>query len=156
MIEIGTAGSSAPEMLSQLLFRDRFVGAARQNHPLFAEPITPERYAACGHVTASRRGAWTGPVDDALHVIGLQRRVVVVVPSFLDALTIACRSDLIALVPQSCVRGAEATPHIARTFGLPVATPELVISAMWHPRLHADPGHCWLRQMLVSACRTSA
>ena len=55
-LEIGTAGNSAPEMRSQLLFRDGFIGAARQDHPLFAEPITPERYAACGYVTASRRG----------------------------------------------------------------------------------------------------
>ena len=155
-LEVGTAGSSAPEMRSQLLFRDHFIGAARQDHPLFAEPITAERYAAYGHVAASRRGAWAGPVDDALHDAGLRRRVVVVAPGFLDALTIARRSDLIAFVPQSCVRGGEAAPHAVRTFDLPVPTPELVISAMWHPRLHADPGHRWLRQMLVSACRTPA
>jgi DNA-binding transcriptional LysR family regulator len=155
-LEIGTAGSSAPEMRSQLLFRDHFIGAARRDHPLFAGPITPERYAACGHVAASQRGAWMGPVDDALHEIGLQRRVVVVTPGFLDALTIARRSDLIALVPQSCVRSSEAAFHIVRTFDLPVPTPELAISAMWHPRLHVDPGHRWLRLMLFSACRTLA
>lgn len=155
-LEIGTAGSSAPEMRSHLLFRDHFVGAARPDHPLLAEPITPARYAACGHVAASRRGAWTGPVDDALHLIGLQRRVVAVVPGFLDALAIADRSDLIALIPRSCVRDANTFTHGVRTFDLPVATPELAISIMWHPRLHADPGHRWLRQILVSACRTPA
>lgn len=151
-LEIGTSGGSAPEMRSQLLFRDRFVGAARWDHPVFAAPITPERYAACGHVTASRRGAWTGPVDDALNDLGLRRRGVVIVPSFLDALTIARQSDLCALVPRSCV----VDSNTVRTFDLPVPTPELAISAMWHPRFHADPGHRWLRQMVISTCGTLA
>jgi DNA-binding transcriptional LysR family regulator len=71
-------------MRSRLLFRDRFVDAARQDHPLLAKPITPERYAACGHVAASRRGAWTGPVDESLQNLGLQRRVVAVVTGFLE------------------------------------------------------------------------
>jgi len=155
-LEIGTAGYSAPEMRTQLLFRDHFIGAARQDHPLFAEPITPERYAACGHVTASRRGARTGPVDASLHDLGLRRRVVVVAPGFLDALAIARCSDLIALVPRSCIRGDKAAPDTLRIFDLPVQTPELAISAMWHPRLHADPGHRWLRQLLVTTCSTPA
>jgi DNA-binding transcriptional LysR family regulator len=155
-MEIGTMGTSAPEMRSKLLFRDRFIGAARQGHPLFAGPIGPERYAACGHVAASRRGAWTGPVDEALRDLGLQRRVVAVVPGFLDALTVARRSDLIALVPQSCFRNSEGAAEAVRSFDLPVPTPELAISAMWHPRLDADPGHRWLRQKLVMTCRAPA
>ena len=155
-LEIGTAGASAPEMRSQLIFRDRFVGAARRDHPLLAEPITPERYAACGHVVASRRGAWTGPVDNALHDLGLRRGIVAIVPGFLDALNIARRSDLIALVPHSCLRNGELAALGVRSFDLPVPTPELAISIMWHPRLDADPGHRWLRQKVAAACRATA
>lgn len=155
-LEIGTAGTSAPEMRSRLLFRDRFVGAARQDHPLLAEPITPERYAACGHVVASRRGAWAGPVDAALHDLGLRRSVVAVVPGFLDALNVAHRSDLLALVPLSCFWKGEMMVGTLQQFDLPVPTPELAISAMWHPRLDADPGHRWLRGKLVATCRGPA
>lgn len=154
-MEIGTAGASAPEMRSQLLFRDRFVGAARTDHPLFAESITPERYIAWGHVAASRRGAWAGPVDEALQILALRRRVVAVVPGFLDALAIARRSDLIALVPQSCFRDGEVVANGLQSFDLPVLTPELAISAMWHPRLDADPGHRWLRYKLIATCRAA-
>ena len=154
-LEIGTTGASAPEMRSQLLFRDRFVGAVRDDHPLLPGPITPERYASHGHVAASRRGAWEGPVDEALRDLGLRRRVIAVVPGFLDALAIARRSDLIALVPSSCVRheGAEARGIVC--FDIPVRTPELTISMMWHPRLDADPGHRWLRQKLVAICQAA-
>ena len=155
-LEIGTAGVSAPEVRSQLIFRDRFIGAARLRHPVLEGSMTAKRYAACGHVVTSRRGALIGPVDDALRELGLRREIVAIVPSFLDALNIARRSDLIALVPRSCIRDGEAAGLGLEGFDLPVSTPELAISVMWHPRLDADPAHRWLREKLVATCRAAA
>src|SRR6202171_5598315 len=81
-LEIGVLGKSGPEIRIQTLFRDSFVCAVREGDPLLGRgKITAERYAACGHVVASRRGHWSGPVDEAL-ALGLSRTVVVVVPSF--------------------------------------------------------------------------
>ena len=37
-LEIGVLGASAPEVRSAVLFRDRFIGAARIGHPLLAGP----------------------------------------------------------------------------------------------------------------------
>ncbi|OUJ14014.1 LysR family transcriptional regulator [Acetobacter sp. DsW_063] len=155
-LEIGTTGASAPEMKSQLIFRDRFIGVACKNHPLLGKPVTPQLYAACRHVVASRRGASKGPVDDALRDLGLRREVVAIVPSFLDALNIARNSDLIALVPSSSLDTQTNRANSLQQFELPVSTPELAISAMWHPRLDSDPGHRWLRQKLMATCKTSS
>ena len=89
-LEIGVLGKSGPEIRVQTLFRDHFVCAVREGHPLLgAGEITAERYAACGHVVASRRGHESGPVDEALGALGLARTVVAVVPSFRAALSIA-------------------------------------------------------------------
>jgi DNA-binding transcriptional LysR family regulator len=154
-LEIGTTGASAPEVRSQLIFRDRFIGAARLGHSLLSEPMTPEHYAAYGHVVTSRKGASAGPVDVALRELGLQRKIVAIVPSFLDALNIARTSELIALVPHSCFRDGAAVTEGLEWFDLPVVTPELAISVMWHPRLDADPAHRWLRQILVATCQTA-
>ena len=127
---------------------------------MLSGPVTPERYAACGHVVASRRGVATGPVDDALTVLGLERRVVAVVPGFPDALHVARGTDLVALVPHSCLRGAPtlagAVPGELVGFALPVPTPELTVSAMWHPRLDADPAQRWLRGTVAEMCRVLA
>ena len=155
-LEIGTAGTSAPEMRSQLILRDRFMGAARVDHVLFRAPITPQTYAACGHVIASRRGAAMGPVDDALRAVGLRREIVAIVPGFLDALTVARDTDLVALVPRSCLRDGAAAAKGLRGFDLPVPTAELTISTMWHPRLDADPAHRWFRQLIIATCRAAA
>lgn len=151
-MEIGTDPASVPELRRQLLFRDRFVGVVRSGHPLLDAAITPERYVAHGHVVATRRGAARGPVDEALREHGLSRNIVAIVASFPDALNIARCSDLIALAPRSCLTHGGAMAAHLQAFDLPVPTPELAISAMWHPRLAADPAHRWLRQTVVATC----
>lgn len=156
-LEIGVVGPSAPEVRTQLLFRDRFIGVCRAGHPLLAgEGPTAERYAACRHVVASRRGQAHGPVDDALAELGLKRAVVLVVPAYTNALQVAYNSDLVALVPRLSL-GNALTRHRAdaglQGFDLPVPTPEIAISAQWHPRLDGDPAHRWLRQTLAAVCR---
>jgi DNA-binding transcriptional LysR family regulator len=157
-LEIGVLGTSAPEMRTQLLFRDRFVGVARIGHPLLrAARITAEDYAAGSHVVASRRGEFVQPVDAALQALGLARAVSLVVPGYPDAMRIVRCSDLLALVPRSCLGNALVADHATilglTSFELPVPTPDFIISAIWHPRLDADPAQRWLRDTLASVCR---
>ena len=158
-LEIGVLGASAPEVRTRFLFRDVFVGAARIGHPLLEGPMTPERYAACRHVVASRTGNFTGPVDEALDALGLRREIVAVVPGFPDAMRVARGTDLVALVPRSGLArptGADPTGLGVVGFDLPVHTPPIAISAMWHPRMDADPAHRWLRDTVVAVCHAAA
>ena len=152
-LEIGVLGESGPEIKVQALFQDRFVGVVRQGHALAGGEITAERYAAFGHVVASRRGLTRGPVDATLEALGWQRRVVVVVPSFPAALAIAATSDLVGLVTRSFVRAGPGLQ--VHSFPLPVETPAITVSQMWHPRVDADPAHAWLRHVVLSVCRSS-
>ncbi|SHO61060.1 DNA-binding transcriptional regulator, LysR family [Pseudoxanthobacter soli DSM 19599] len=154
-LEIGVLGAFAPEVRTHLLFRDRFVAAVRSGHPMLSAPMSPALYAAARHVVASRRGSFTGPVDVALEALSLRREIVAVVPGFADALRIARQSDLVALVPQSCLAD-EALSQGFASFALPVATPEIAVSMMWHPRMEADPAHRWLRRTVMSLCRPPA
>jgi DNA-binding transcriptional LysR family regulator len=153
-LEIGVVGETAPEFHVQRLFRDRFVGVVRTGHPLLAlDEVTPERYAACGHVVASRRGRAEGPVDDELKALGLVRTIVAVVPSFRAAVQIAHDSDLVALVTGSFLRiiPGDGIDEVV-SFALPVRTPEITISQMWHPRMNADASHRWLRRLVMEVC----
>jgi DNA-binding transcriptional LysR family regulator len=157
-LEIGVLGVSAPEMKTQLLYRDRFVGVARKGHPVLGDgPVTPQRYAACNHVTASRRGEFSGPVDDALERLGLSRTVTVVMPGFPDAIRIAQCSNLVGLVPRNSLGNALTGDHAAMSeleaFDLPIPTPPINISAAWHPRMDVDPAHRWLRETVMAVCR---
>ncbi|WP_394834639.1 LysR family transcriptional regulator [Pendulispora rubella] len=156
-LEIGVLGETGPEVRRQALFRDRFIGVVREGHSLLLAEgkMTPERYAACSHVVVSRRGRPTGPVDDALAALGLSRTVVAVVPSFRAALSIARASDLVALMTTAFMGSVwEHEPSAGvQSFALPVPTPPIVVSQMWHPRLDVDPVHRWLRGVVVRVCQ---
>jgi DNA-binding transcriptional LysR family regulator len=159
-LEIGVLGTSAPEIRTQLLFYDRLIGVARLGHPLLGSAVvTPERYAACNHVLASKEGDAIEPIDTALEKLGLKRTIRVVVPGYPDAMRIARQSDLVALVPRSCFGNGLTTDHAATsglaTFEPPVPTPEFKVSAIWHPRMDADPAHRWLRDTVMSVCRAA-
>lgn len=149
-LETGVVGNTTgPEVRAQALFRDRFIGVVRMGHALSRGKITPSRYATGRHIFVSRRGLDTGPIDDALKPLGLEREIVTIVGGFSTALALARASDLIASVPERHTGNLRAGMH---SFPLPVATPEVTVSLLWHPRLDADPAHRWLRNCVRDAC----
>lgn len=145
-----TSKAMGPEIRTQGLFRDRFVGVVRKGHPLCKRRITPERYASAAHVLISRRGLEMGPVDEALEKLGLVRHGVVTVGGFSPAIALAGESDMIATVPEKHTRSLW---HGMHRFALPLPVPEFAISLFWHPRLEADPAHRWLRSLVAEVCR---
>ena len=151
-LDIGVADQATTELRIQALYRDRFVGVARADHPLLRGPITPESFAACRQVSVSRRGRSAGPLDHALSALGIGRSIAAIVPSFPAALSIARETGLVTLLPEGFLA---ALPDGMVSFPLPVETPEIVISQVWHPRLDADPAHRWLRGLVLSVCRAA-
>lgn len=149
-LETGVVGrSAAADLHAQALFEDRFVGVVAASHPLARGRITVERYAACRHVLVSRRDAEKGPFDAALDAAGIARNVAVVVGGFAAALALARASDFVASVPERHTGNLRAG---MRTFALPFEVPAFTVSMLWHPRLHADPVHRWLRSCVREAC----
>ena len=149
-LETGVVGTSmGPELRAQALFRDRFICVMRAGHDLAQGALTLERYTAGRHILISRRDHATGPIDDALEALGLQRDIVTTVAGFSEALALARASDLIASVPE---RYTGRLREGMCSLGLPVALPEMTISMLWHPRQDADPAHRWLRQCVREIC----
>jgi DNA-binding transcriptional LysR family regulator len=142
-LDTGVVGdTTGPEVRTRALFQDRFIGVVRMGHALSQGEITPALYAAGRHILVSRRGLDKGPMDDALNALGLKREIVTIVGGFAGALALAQASDLIATVPERHTGNLRAGMH---SFPLPVPTPEFTVSLLWHPRLHADLAHRWLR-----------
>ncbi|MGK9175391.1 LysR family transcriptional regulator [Yokenella regensburgei] len=152
-LEIGVQGEMGPEIRIQALFRDRFVGVVRRSHPLAdTQKVTVSQFVHWPHVVTSRRGLFLGPVDEGLAQLGSGRKIAAIVPGFPAALAVARSTDLIALVPASFLINA-AAPEALFTFELPVKTPGITVSQMWHPRSEVDPTHRWLRQFMRDLCR---
>ncbi len=149
-LETGVVGSSTgPEVRTQALFRDRFIGVMRAGHPLCEGKMTAARYAEARHISVVRRGIDRRPIDEALETLGLQREIATTVADFSAALALARASDLIASVPERQTGNLREGMH---SFPLPVSIPEFTISLLWHPRMDADPAHRWLRKLVHDTC----
>jgi DNA-binding transcriptional LysR family regulator len=151
-LETGVVGTTTgPEVRAQALFRDRFIGVVRMGHALSRGTITPSRYAKGRHICISRRGLDRGPIDEALRPFGLEREIGTIVGGFSTALALARASELIASVPERQTGNLRDGMH---SFPLPIPSPEVTISLLWHPRLDADPAHRWLRGLVLDICAT--
>ncbi|MGW9213841.1 LysR family transcriptional regulator [Embleya sp. NPDC055664] len=150
-LEVGSIDHVDPETRVEELVELRMVAAVRPGHPLTEGKLTPARLAAAEHVAVSRRGRFTGPLDAALAEHDLRRRVGIVLPAHLAAMTLAARSDVVCLVP-AALPGAAHSPltRDAEVLGLhlldiPLDLPVVTIGMAWHPRHTADGAHRWLR-----------
>ncbi|HPY40061.1 MAG TPA: LysR family transcriptional regulator [Thiolinea sp.] len=149
-LELGVIGKTmSPEIRTQGLFRDHFIGVVPTDHPLSQGEITVECYAAGQHVVVSRDGLEKGLIDTALASLGLERKIVTLVSDFSSALALARNAGLIATVPEHYTGNLRAGLH---SFALPFPPPQMTISMFWHPRMDADPAHRWLRSCVKEVC----
>lgn len=133
----------------QALFRQPYVCLMRQAHPLTAKArLGLKAFAAAEHVRVMAAGTGHGRVDAALDAHGLQRRIRLTVPHYVALGDVLGHSDLIATVPE---RFAESVrePFCLTTRPLPLQVQGSTIHQFWHSRLHRDPGHQWLRALMV-------
>ena len=93
-----------------------------------------------------------GLIDEALRAVGLERKIVTIVGGFSTALALTRASDLIASVPERHTGNLRAGMH---SFPIPVPSPEITVSLLWHPRFSADPAHRWLRKLILEVCGRS-
>jgi len=149
-LETGVVGkTTGPEIRARAMIRDRLIGVVRVGHALSRGKITASRYAKGGHISVSRRGLEKAPIDEALKPLGLERQIVTTVSGSWAALALVRASDLIATVPE---RQTDKLRLGLFSFRLPVSTPEVTISLLWHPRMDADPAHRWLRGVVLETC----
>lgn len=141
--------TTGPELRARLLFEDRYVGVVRAQHPLAKGKITLVRYLAGRHISVSRRGTERGRVDEALSAMNAERNVFAYVDGFAGALALSRGSDLIATIPERHTGVLRTGMH---TFALPFQTPTIPVSLLWHPRLHGDAAHRWLRELVLETC----
>jgi DNA-binding transcriptional LysR family regulator len=136
---------------SMMLLRDPFVLVLRRGHPHAGRSLSLEAYAALGHALVSPRGDTSGAVDRALADFGLQRRIALLVATYLALPAVLAASDLVATVPR---RTARQIASIAEIEIMPLAIDLSVpVSMAWHRRAASEPAQIWFRSLLIEAAR---
>jgi DNA-binding transcriptional LysR family regulator len=138
-----------PHVEARVLLRDPFVVVARKGHPITAQTLSLEVYAAQNHVLVSPRGDASGALDRILVDFGLKRRIALLVATYLAVPAALSACDLVATVPQRTARQIAATAEIA-IMPLPIDF-SATVSMAWHRRAANDPAQTWFRSLLVDA-----
>ncbi|QNE16911.1 LysR family transcriptional regulator [Kribbella qitaiheensis] len=149
-LEIGATIPALPEIAHTTVGHDRLVVAMRRAHPCATGDLTAELYAAHDHLTVSRRGRLSDPVDDVLQALDLRRKVVSSAPTAMAALLFARTADVLVVVPERMSRSfVESLGLLTRT--IPLELEPLPAVLAWHQRYDTDLAHTWLRTEIQAA-----
>ncbi|MCM2388424.1 LysR family transcriptional regulator [Streptomyces albipurpureus] len=102
------------------------------------------------HVVVAVLGDEQTMVDRRLAELGRRRSVGLRVPFFSAAATALPGTELIATLPRQAT-AAYARDPAYRVVEAPGELPPFPYGIAWHPRMDADPGHRWLRDIVRSA-----
>lgn len=143
---VSCSAEEIPGFQRSTLFRDTEVTVVRKGHPEASGLKKVQAFLGLNHVAVVGRGLIEDPVDSWLGQEGLRRKIVLRVPSYLQALQTVAQSDLIAFVPK---RLAES---LAKPLSLSLLAPPLdpgeYDEYLFHPLAATqDPASLWLRRL---------
>lgn len=149
-IGIGTFPDGQTHHKRRVLATDSYLCMFNAGKVGLKPPISLADYVRLPHVLTSLRKGERGVVDDALEKIGMARQIALVTPRFVAV------PFLVAGAPVITTMHARLARLFARELDLalsrvPVELPEVTVSMLWHASYDGDPGHTWLRQLIVRA-----
>ncbi|MET0676836.1 MAG: LysR family transcriptional regulator [Bradyrhizobium sp.] len=152
VISIGNAFSGFHR---QRLYTDSDALAVRQGHPAGAKLKRIETFLEARHVAVVIRGQSDDLIDMWLRPQGIERRIALVVPGYIEALHVAARTDLVAFVPRRLIAALSKQLSLA-TVGPPL-DPGFDEQYLFYPtRARMDPGSIWLRTVMLGIGREMA
>jgi DNA-binding transcriptional LysR family regulator len=136
----------------QVLFEQNFVALVATTHPRIGARLTRAAYSREHHVVVTASGTGHHIVDKLLARAGVERHVVLRVPSFLGVARIVAETELIATVPRRYGEIMQTRERM-RILKLPHPLPHYSVKQHWHERFHADAGNIWLRRTVSELMR---
>jgi DNA-binding transcriptional LysR family regulator len=129
------------------LFTDTEAVVVRRAHPLAARLGSLRTFAEARHIAVTR-----DPLDAWLRTQGIERRIALTVPSYLQALHAAAASDLVAFVPKRLAE-ALAVP-LSLAIVRPPVDPGTYQEFLFYPlRREGDAASRWLRDIVIDIGR---
>jgi DNA-binding transcriptional LysR family regulator len=139
----------------QLLYTDADALAVRHGHPAGARLKDKDTFLKARHVAVVIRGQSEDLIDTWLQTKKLERRIALVVPSYIEALHVAARTDLVAFVPRRLI--AALSKQLSLVTIAPPVDPGTDEQFMFYPtRAQMDPGSIWLRSIMLEIGREMA
>jgi len=155
-LAIGVFPHIPPEIMHRELYRDVLVCIADKNNPRLKRGRMDEQsYLASPHVTVAPNLDSGVQLDDIFAAMGFTRRVVATVPHYTALPGLVRGTDLVAHTRRRLVNVLRTSANLV-VFPIPAPfrVPDLSFEQLWHPRYERDPGHLWLRDLILNAVGT--
>ncbi|UTV27698.1 LysR family transcriptional regulator [Photobacterium atrarenae] len=136
----------------QELCRDRQCCIVRPEHPILSQTWDEASYLAQRHIQVRCIGDDRWLLDYKLAERGLSRDIAMYVPDFNSAACLCHQTDFVFTAPSHFAN------YIANQLGLvvvplPTELPAMAYTLFWHQHQEKDPGHTWLREIIIGRCR---
>jgi DNA-binding transcriptional LysR family regulator len=150
-LAFGVAQATLPSNLCQEpLYEDTYITLMRRQHPA-GNCLSIEQFSALKHVQVTAAGNRQGSaVDTALDQLGLHRRIVLQLPSFITALAVVAESDLVVTLPASIAQRYAIEQDLV-AIATPIDCPPITHISIWSGIRDADPANQWLRKLVREA-----
>jgi DNA-binding transcriptional LysR family regulator len=136
----------------QPLYTDRDALAVRRGHPIGTKLRRRDVFLSARHLAVIIRGQNEDLLEGWLRSKGIERRIALVVPGYIEALHVAARTDLVAFVPRRLI-GA-LSKRLSLVTVAPPLDPGIDEQFMFYPtRAQMDPGSVWLRKLMLETGR---
>lgn len=156
---------SIPQSFHQkTIWEDSFSCLFSSENPI-ADNFDLDSYLQSHHVWVSKTGWGVGVginpqdvqrlgwVDEALSRIGKVRRIRVFTRHYQAAMLLAEQKDLVVTIPSRAARLQLNNPAVVIK-PPPFEIPPLNLKMAWSPLLQHNPGHRWLRRLIVEVAET--
>lgn len=142
-----------PALYTRLrMLPEAFLTLMREDHPLTVGPLELERFLSVPHLLHSANGSRDGALDVVLAAEGHARRLGGVVAHLSAVPEVLKRTDMIITLSARLARMLAATQGLAQREP-PVLVRHTRLSLVFHRRFEGDPGHAWLRRLLLAEAR---
>jgi LysR family transcriptional regulator, nod-box dependent transcriptional activator len=142
-----------PETLRIIDLRPvRWVCVVSKDHPHVEDRISEAQYLALPHVFGWPSGH-TIPLEELVRrLANANIDVRATTQGLLEIPSLIAGTELIATLPEHLALALEKLAPV-KVLALPFETPETREVVIWHKRNEPDPGHAWLRDIVIEAAR---
>ncbi|SDE73938.1 DNA-binding transcriptional regulator, LysR family [Bradyrhizobium brasilense] len=145
-------GDSFKGFHRQRLYTDSDALAVRRDHGVGTKLKKREAFLAARHVAVIIRGQNEDLIDSWLRAKGIERRIALVVPGYIEALHVTARTDLVAFVPRRLI--SALSKQLSLMTVTPPLDPGIDEQHMFYPtRAQIYPGSLWLRKLMLETGR---
>jgi len=154
-LAIGVFPDLPENMQREELYRDKLLCVTDRRHKKLRNGrLSLQEYLAAPHVTVARNLDTGIQLDRILHAMSIERRIVASVPHYLAIPAVVRGTDLVAHSRKRLINIFKTSADlVVFPIPLPLKVPDLVFLQIWHERYDDDPGHQWLRSLVLKALK---